>query len=89
MYEPDRREEFKDVPWQQGFLLVTSNTVRWSKQHREDADRGEKCTAYANFSPYDLGRSRIYLYRFNTPEECYNAVKEHNAALAPMRRGTV
>ena len=40
MYERDRREEFKDVPWQQGRLLMTNNTRHWSKEQR-DEDRAE------------------------------------------------
>lgn len=81
MYERDRREEFKNVPWQQGRLLITNNTRHWSKEQRDEADYIERCTAFAHFSASDEGRGREYVHQFRSHEECVAAVDEHNAAL--------
>ena len=77
----DRREEFKDVRWQQGRLLLTANTRRWSKEQRDEADDIEQCTAFAFFSASNEGRGREYVFRFGSREGCRAAVEWHNYAL--------
>ena len=81
MFHLDRREEFKDFPWQQGKLLLTNTTLRWSEEQKDKAEFLERCLAFVNFSPEDQGKSRIYIYRFESPKECSKAVKEHNTSL--------
>ena len=77
----DRREEFKDVLWQQGRLLETKMTKRWNESAREFAHNDELHYAFVNFSVIDEGRSRICIFRFSSPEECEKAVQAHNFAL--------
>lgn len=86
MNRPDRREEFKDVPWQQGRLLLTDNTRRWSQEQRDEADAIERSTAFVNFSASDEGRGREYVYCFQSSEECLAAVEAHNATLKAANR---
>lgn len=78
METPDGRTEFKDVLWQQGYLLDTGVTRRWSRREREYANNIEKCIAFAHFTPRDDGRSRKFVFRFKSPELCKLAVSEHN-----------
>jgi len=81
MNKPDRREEFKNVRWQQGRLLLTANTRRWSKEQRDEANDIERCTAFANFTASDKGRSRNYVFQFASRAECKAAVEWHNYLL--------
>ena len=82
MNRPDRREEIKGVRWQQGRLLLTDTTRRWSKEQRDEADDIERCTAFTNFTAADEGRGREYVFQFGSREECRAAVEWHNYALA-------
>lgn len=84
MSPTDRRAEFQRVTWQQGRLLLTDNTRRWSQSQRDNVDTVERCMAFANFSAEDEGRSRILLYRFATHEECQSAVTTHNEILSRL-----
>ena len=87
MNRPDRREEFKGVPWQQGRLLLTANTRRWSKEQRDEADDIERRTAFANFKTADEGRSREYVFQFDSHAECKAAVEWHNELLRAANAG--
>ncbi|MGI2056228.1 hypothetical protein ACRN9T_03395 [Shewanella baltica] len=82
MSTPDNRLTFKDVPWQQGRVLSTRHTRRWSKQELEKVTRIERRTAFVHFYAHDEGRSRELVYQFDSTEECLKAVNEHNKALA-------
>ncbi|MGR3969265.1 hypothetical protein [Shewanella sp. 1180_01] len=82
MSTPDNRLTFNDVPWQQGRVLYTRHTRRWSKQELEKVTRIERRTAFAHFYAHDEGRSRDLVYQFDSTEECEKAVNEHNKALA-------
>lgn len=77
----DRREEFKDVPWQQGVLLSTQMVRRMPADWRAETSASEKRRAFAFFSPFDEGRSREFVFEFETAEECAAAVAEHNREL--------
>lgn len=77
----DRRKKFKDVPWQQGYLLLTNNTSRWSKEQRDECDDEERHIAFAHFTPENEGRSREFVYRFSSHDECAAAVAAHNTRL--------
>ena len=81
----DMREKFKDVRWQQGRLLSTAQTRRWRKEQRDEVEYIERCTAFANFTAVDEGRSRNYVFRFDSPEECLAAVEWHNYALETQK----
>ena len=83
----DRREEFKDVPWQQGRLLITNNTRRWGKEQRDEVDDIERCTAFAHFTATDEGRGREYVFQFGSHEECLAAIEVHNDALKAANAG--
>ncbi|MGE6315878.1 hypothetical protein ACQKC1_08830 [Shewanella baltica] len=82
MSTPDNRLTFNDVPWQQGRVLSTRHTLRWSKQELEKVTRIERRTAFAHFYAHDEGKSRELVYQFDSAEECAKAVNEHNKALA-------
>ena len=81
MNELDRRKEFKDVPWKQGRLLLTDNTLRWNKEQRNEGDYIERCIAFVNFTDSDQGRCREYVFQFGSPAECNAAVECHNELL--------
>ena len=84
----DRRQEFKDVPWQQGRLLLTNITRRWDEGRRIEEDCFERRMAFVSFSSRDEGRSRILVFRYETPEECAAEVALHNTkiiAIVPAR----
>lgn len=78
---PDRRKEFEGCLWQQGRLLLTKVTRNWNQSTWEFADNDEKHYAFVNFTSQDEGRSRVCIYRFDSPQECEKAVQEHNLAL--------
>jgi hypothetical protein len=86
MSTTDRRAEFAGVPWQQGALLITATTRRWSQEERDRTHQVEQCAAFAHFSGADEGRSRKFVYRYDTPQACAAAVAEHNAELERRRR---
>ena len=81
----DRREEFKDVLWQQGRLLDTKMTLRWNASTREMSHNDELHYAFVNFSVRDDGRSRICIFRFSSPEESEKAVQQHNLSLRKVK----
>lgn len=74
----DNREVYKHEYWQQGRLLLTRRTRKWSDAERNRVDYGERCMAFVNFSSVDEGRSRILVYKYGSPGECAEAVYEHN-----------
>ncbi|MEO7469799.1 MAG: hypothetical protein ABIV36_22550 [Sphingobium limneticum] len=56
-------------PWRQGTLLLTPMTRRWSDADREIMDNRERLMVFANFSPHDEGKSRLFIGQFHTPED--------------------
>lgn len=78
MDQTDRREEFAAERWQQGRLLNTAETRRWTKAQRAEAAFVEKSTAFAGFSASDQGRSREFVFRYGSSSECRAAVEWHN-----------
>lgn len=74
----DLREKFKDEKWQQGCLLRTSLTSKWTKEEFKDMDHKEHCRVFVNFTARDDGRGRILIYICDSPEECEKLVEEHN-----------
>ncbi len=80
----DRRDEFKNAPWQQGRLLYTQPLLRMSKEWQEEAEQSERRRMFAHFHASDLGCGREFLFYFDTAEECAAAVEAHNAELAKL-----
>ena len=64
--------------WQQGCLLTTRTTMKWSKQQRIEANKRESCMVFKNFSFIDEGRSRIFVKPCKTSEEASTVVIKHN-----------
>lgn len=81
----DYRRDFALIEWQQGALLITPSTRRWSRAEQEAAHGREQRQAFAHFKARDVGRSRAFLCEFPTAEECRAAVAEHNRRLAMGR----
>jgi hypothetical protein len=81
MNRPDRREEFKNVRWNQGRLLMTDHTRHWRKDQVEAAEEIERRTAFAYFTGHDEGRGREYVFQFGSRDECKAAVDWHNELL--------
>lgn len=77
----DRRKEFENEPWQQGRLLLTNRTRRWSQEEKDRTDANEKKRLYARFSSHDEGKSRVLLWVFEFAEDCEQTVKFHNEQL--------
>jgi hypothetical protein len=77
----DRREEFADVPWQQGRMLYTQITMRWSVEEKEKTQKAERCRVFAYFSATDEGRSRELLLVCETPRQARDIVNSHNTKL--------
>lgn len=82
---PDLRTQFKDQQWQQGQLLYTQITRRWSPEERARSNKIERCRAFVNFSISDEGKSRQLVHIYDTPELCHNAVEGHNRKLDKLR----
>lgn len=80
----DRREEFKYEEWQQGFLLLTSTTSRWTPEERQVANAREKRCAFVFFSSRDEGRGRELVFEFDSANECAYEVDRHNVGLWRM-----
>lgn len=78
----DRQEEFANVPWQQGRLLDTPQTRRWSEKMKTEYRADEERMAFAFFTAEDNGCGRQFVAMFRTAEECKAAVVEHNRDLA-------
>lgn len=85
MQNPDRRNEFKYVQWQQGELLLTQTTKRWSEEQREEADAIERTMAFVRFHSHDEVRSRELVCKYQNAEECAAAVAKHNAELNQLK----
>lgn len=67
-------------PWQQGRLLDTPQTLRWTKEERERTDAFERRLLFANFTAADQGKSRERVAEFRKAEDavrvyyCVNAM---------------
>jgi hypothetical protein len=81
----DRREEFKLEHWQQGRILLTSITKKYSQEVWDQTSATEKRMAFAYFSSSDEGRSRELIYVYDTKEECFSACLEHNFELQKLK----
>ena len=75
----DNRILFSSSFWQQGHLLLTTQTKRWESSTRNKADYEERCCAFINFSSTDEGRGREFVFKYNCPEECLAAINLHNS----------
>jgi hypothetical protein len=78
----DKRDNFNDVPWQQGRMLWTATTRRMGAAFHREAQEREARSLFAHFSEQDEGRSRVLLWHFDTAEDCAAAVEKHNRELA-------
>lgn len=65
--------------YQQGRLLLTQNTKRWTQEQRHAADEQERCMVFKNFSASDEGRSRVFVCKCASPTEAAELVKRLNA----------
>lgn len=74
----DRREEFKNLLWQQGRLLDTKQTLKWPNELRSIADSHEKKLCFVNFKSSDQGCGRTFVYKYDSVEECEHQVQRHN-----------
>lgn len=74
IYKYDRFDRY----WSQGFLINNIRTIAWSRVDRQEINYEEKCRAFRRFTIADQGRSRIFIKSFNTPEECKEAINNHN-----------
>lgn len=78
----DKRDDYKDVPWQQGRMLWTAITRRMPPQFHREAQEREARSLFAHFTAEDEGRGRVFLWQYDTAEECSAAVEQHNRELA-------
>ena len=85
MDQLDRRTEFKDDEWQQGALLDTHTTRRFTETERKISHGIESRRAFVNFRSSDEGRGRTLVFCYDSPEECAAAVKRHNRWLKVKR----
>lgn len=67
--------------WSQGALLSTAQTRRWTEEQQRQADAREKLCAFAHFKSSDEGRSRLFVYEFESVEVCQRVITEHNATV--------
>ncbi|PYJ07653.1 MAG: hypothetical protein DMF06_15095, partial [Verrucomicrobia bacterium] len=70
------------MPWKQGRLLLTLQTMKWPQAERDRIDAIERRTAFAYFKEVDEGRSRQYVFIYDSKEECAQAIAAHNRARA-------
>lgn len=80
MTEQDVERDELDM-WQQGYLLQTPQTLRWSKEEQKAADNEERRMVFKNFSPLDAGRSRQLIAQCQTHGQAESLVEEHNHAV--------
>lgn len=67
--------------WQQGRLLQTTQTKKWSKEERLAAHNEELCMVFKYFSDVDQGRSREFITRCQSSDQAAKVVHEHNALM--------
>ncbi len=82
----DRRKEFENGLWRQGYVMITQRTERWSAKELSNTNKFEKRCAFANFSTRDQGRGRTLVYRYSTENECLKAIDEHNEGLNNLEK---
>lgn len=81
--ERDNRIDYMECKWMQGECLSVTGynpETDWKKRNAR-----EHCTLYAKFYSSDMGRGRIFLYKFNTAAECLKEVTEHNRNLKMIK----
>ena len=61
-------------PWQQGQLLLTTRTKRYTPELWEKLSNEEKRMVFANFTPLDEGRGRQLIAICQTPEDAARIV---------------
>lgn len=74
-------DRHKNVPWQQGRLLMTRQTLRWTEAEKAEGQRLEERGVFAHFTASDEGRSRVRLMTCATAKEAAAVVKFHNQTL--------
>ena len=68
-----------DQPWQQGCMLSTHETRRWSAEQQRECERRESQMVFQGFTAADQGRTRQRVAIFEAPERA-----EFVAAANPM-----
>lgn len=71
----------KYTRWEQGRLLDTKETLRWSGEERYMADLRERCKIYVGFDEKDQGRSRHRIAKCDDIVTTERMVAEHNAMI--------
>jgi hypothetical protein len=67
------------LPWQQGRLLMTVVTKRWSEESRADHDAFEKRKIFCNFYTDDQGRGREFVAEARSAEDAEFIVRACNS----------
>ena len=78
----DKRDDHMDVPWQQGRMLWTRLTRSIRPEFHGEAQEREARLLFAHFTAEDEGRGRVFLWQYDTAEECAASVEQHNRELA-------
>jgi len=81
----DLRNQYLTYQWQQGQLLSTPTTRRWSQEEKDRGSFQERCMSFVHFTILDQGKSRTFIHKYDTPELCKNAVDGHNRKLQKQR----
>lgn len=68
--------------YQQGRLLLTQNTRRWTQSQRDEANAQECCMVFKSFSAEDEGRSRMFVCKCASPTKAAELVKQLNELTA-------
>ncbi len=77
----DRKKEFKNRYWAQGYLLNTTRTRELPQLITTELDRIERKMCFVGFLETDEGRSRTLIYIYSTADKCKKAVEKHNNEL--------
>jgi hypothetical protein len=70
--------------WQQGQMLYTNETQRWTEQQQEECKLRESKMLFSGFTAADQGRSRQRVATFETPEAAAYAACANPAAVLAM-----
>jgi len=70
----------------QGQLLLTPSTKHWGGKRIIQAQEEEAKMAFTNFRVQDSGKSRIFIKRFNTAEECVIYINDYNSKIRKLKK---
>lgn len=73
-----------DQPWQQGRMLSTSETRRWTTQQQEECEGRESRMVFQGFTAEDQGRSRQLVAIFETSELAAYVAEANPVALLSL-----